>query len=155
MTGRLRDVDAYGTSVVRLFSGHAESVVWFSEPVPYAETRLDAALVGDLRAWDAAFHAGLTAEGDWRSPDLAEQQERVGARLARRLADQLGDDFEVEHDLGDDRRRVRAAGPARNPEAAAAFGAMADRARAERARLRAVVERARRDGHTLSWSAGP
>ena len=155
VTGRVGKVDEYATSVVRLFSGHAQSVIWFSGPVPYEETRLEADLVADLRAWDTAWHVGLAADGAWSRPDLAVQHDRAGARLARRLADQLGDDFQVEHDLGGVRRRVRAAGPARNAEAAATFRAMAERTRTEWIQLREIVDRANRDGHTLSWRAEP
>src|SRR5689334_1382975 len=121
--------------VVRLFSGWAESPVWFDGPVAYEDTRLDAELVADLRAWDDGYYAALTPTYAWSSPDLEARYHREGARLARRLADQLGDEFEVEHDLGDARRRVRATGPARNQEAAAAFRAMGARSTAERSAL--------------------
>lgn len=154
MSERLRPVSEYATTVVRLFPDYAESVIWFSGPVAYEQTRLDADLVADLRAWDASYYAGLT-DHEWSSPELAARHLRAGARLARRVADQIGDAFEVEHDLGSTHRRVRAAGPACNPAAAAAFHEMAERARAEWAALREVVEHARRSGETLAWSAEP
>lgn len=153
MTRGVGSVSEYASSVVRLFSGWADSVVWFSGPVAYEDTRLDHALVADLRTWDDAYYAGLTSDYDWRDPALAAQYYRAGARLARRVAEQIGDDFEVQHDLGDAHRRVRAAGPARNREAAAAFHEMAEHATTEWAQIRKVVERAESDGDTLYWSA--
>jgi hypothetical protein len=148
-------VSEYAPSVVRLFPDHAESVIWFQGPVPYEDTRLDPRLVADLQTWDASYYAGLTADYTWRARGVESAFLAEGARLARRLADQIGDDFQVEHDLGEVHRRVRGAGPPRNPEAAAAFAERARVARAEWAGRRAVVERARRNGETLEWRAEP
>ena len=111
----------YATSVVRLFSGWAASAVWFSGPVDYQDTRVDGELVADLRSWDESYYAALTPTYDWRSLDLATRYYRTGAQLARRLAEQIGDDFQVQHDLGHTHLRVRAAGAARNQDASAAF----------------------------------
>jgi hypothetical protein len=146
-------VSEYATTVVRLFPDYAGSVIWFSTPVPYEETGLDPQLTDDLQAWDASYYAGLDSGYDWRTPKLEARFLAEGARLARRLADQIGDDFQVEHDLGESRRRVRGAGPARNPEPAAAFHRLADAAREEWAQLRQAVDRAAKDGHTLEWRA--
>lgn len=141
--------------MVRVFSGWADSAVWFSGPVAYADTRLERELVADLRSWDDGFYAALTSTYDWRSPDLAARYYRTGARLARRIAEQIGDDFQVQYDLGDAQRRVRGAGPARNQDAAAAFQEMAAQAKAEGVQMRQMVERAKNDGHALRWSADP
>jgi hypothetical protein len=142
-------VSEYATSVIRLFPDHAESVLWFSEPVPYEQTRLDARLVDDLRAWDASYHAGLTPGHAWRSPGLETRFYAEAARLARRVADQVGDEFQVQHDTGDSARRVRGAGPARNPDAAAAFRQLANAAREQGD----GTGRAAPDGHPLQWRA--
>lgn len=155
MTRGLRSASEYATSVVRLFSDYADSVIWFSGPVAYQDTRLEHDLVSDLRSWDATYYAGLTSGYEWRSPDLAGRYYRAGARLARRIAEQIGDDFQVQYDQGDTHRRVRAAGPVRNEEAASAFHDMAERARAEWAQMSEVLERARREGDNLYWSADP
>ena len=146
-------VSEYATTVIRLFPDYADSVVWFRSPVPYEETQFDAQLIAELRAWDASYYAGLTSDYEWRTPELAAQFYVEGARLARQVADQVGDDFEVEHDLGETHRRVRGAGPARNPDAAAAFRCLADAARVQRIQLQQVVDEAARDGHTLEWRA--
>lgn len=155
MTRGLGSASEYATSVVRLFSDYADSVICFSGPVAYEDTRLEHDLVVDLRSWDATYYAGLTFDDEWRSPDLAGRYYRAGARLARRVAEQTDDDFQVQYDQGDTHRRVRAAGPARNEEAASAFHDMAEHARAECAQMREVVERAKRNGDTLYWSADP
>ena len=151
MVKGLGAVSEYATTVVRLFPGHAESVIWFRSPVPYEETQLDAQLIADLRAWESSYDAGLTSDHPGRDPELAARSQTDGVRLARRLADQLGDDFQVEHDVGGSRRRVRASGPARNPDAAAAFHRLAGTARAEWADLRQAVDQAAREGHALEW----
>ncbi|MGI3780559.1 MAG: hypothetical protein ACRYG2_07245 [Janthinobacterium lividum] len=155
VTRGLGSTSEYATSVVRLFSGYADSVIWFSSPVAYEHTRLEHDLVVDLRSWDATYYAGLTSDYEWRSPDAAARYFRAGARLARRVAEQIGDDFQVQYDQGDTHRRVRAAGRARNEQAASAFHEMAEHAIAEWARIREVVERAERKRDTLYWSAGP
>ncbi len=155
MTRGFGSASEYATSVVRLFSDYADSVIWFSGPVAYEDTWLEHDLVADLRSWDATYYAGLTSDHEWRSPDAACRYHRAGARLARRVAEQIGDDFQVQYDQGDTHRRARAAGRARNEQAASAFHEMAEQARVEWARMREVVERAKRNGETLYWSAGP
>ena len=146
-------VSEYATTVVRLFPGHAESVIWFSSPVRYEQTHLDERLVVDLQTWEVSYYAGLTPDYSWRTPGLQTRYLAEGVTLARRLADQIGDDFQVEYDVGQSSRRVRGAGPARNPAAAAAFHRLATAAREGWAELRQVVEQAAEDGDTLEWRA--
>lgn len=155
MAKRIESPTEYATSVVRLFAGWADSAIWFSGPIGYEDTHLDDDLVAGLRAWDASYYASLTSDDEWADPDDATRYYRAGARLARRLAGQIGDDFQVEHDLGGTHRRVRARGPALNPTAAHAFHEMAQRAEADQAQIRAAVERARRSGDVLRWSTEP
>ena len=146
-------VSEYATTVVRLFPDYADSVIWFRGPVSYEATHLDARLIADLQTWDATYYAGLSSDYSWRTPQLMTQFHAEGARLARRLADQLGDGFLVEYDLGESHRRVRGAGPARNPDAAAAFSRLADAAGEEWAELKQMADQAAKDGHTLEWRA--
>jgi len=147
-TRRVRPVSEYATSIVLLSPGHTRSVICFSEPVPYAETQLDPPLIAGLRTWGASYSAGLAPDYSWRSPTAEARFWATGARLAQRLADQIGDAFQVQYDVGRTQRRVRGAHPARNPDAAAAFTRMADDARADWARLREVAARAWRDSDT-------
>lgn len=145
----------HATTVVRLFSGWADSPIWFSGPIAYADTRLDADLVADLRAWDDGYYASLNSDYEWANPDDAAAYYKTGAQLARRLAGQIGDEFQVQHNLPDKKSRVRARGPALNPDAAAAFRELAQRARADHAQIREAVQRARSNGDVLYWSANP
>lgn len=151
--GRTENEDT--TPVVRLFSGWADSAVWFGSPIPYRETRLDPSLVTDIRAWDDGYYADRKPDDEWHSPDAAARYHRTAAELAQRLAEQIGHEFQVEYDAADTRRRVRAPGPPLNREAAAAFHETVERARAERQRLQDVVARAAEEGHVLSWRAYP
>lgn len=143
------------TPVVSLFSGWADSAVWFGGPIPYGETRLDPALVADIRAWDDGCYADRKPDHAWRSADDAARYHRTAAELAQRLAEQIGREFQVEYDAADTHRHVRAAGPPLHQEAAAAFREMAEQARAERPRTWAVVARAAAEGHVLAWRAYP
>lgn len=142
MARGVRPPSEYATSVVRLFPDYAGTVIWFIGPIAYGETRLDAGLVADLQAWEASYYAGLTSDYSWRSPDVEAHFNKLGAGLARRLADQIGDQFQVQYAFDEAHRRVRAAGAARNPKAAAAFQQLADQARAEWTQLRDDADRA-------------
>ena len=153
MVKGLGAVSEYASTVVRLFPDYAGSVIWFPSPVPYQETELDPRLIGDLQSWEASYYAGLTSDYEWRTAGLGARFHAESARLARRLADQIGDAFQVEHDSGESHRRVRGAGPARNPAAAAAFQRLADAARDEWVHRRRAVDDARGDGQALAWRA--
>lgn len=134
--------------------GLCESVIWFMSPVSYEETQLDAELVEDLIDWDRSYYAGLTSERSWRSRALETEFAAAGLRLARRVAAQIGDEFEVEHYAVDGtRERVRGRGPARNPDAASAFRRLAAEANIEWEKMRRVVDQAARAGHPLEWRA--
>lgn len=134
--------------MVRLSPGHPDGVICFSEPVVYEKTQLDPDLIADLQAWDASYSAGLTPDHSWRSTDAEVDFYAAGASFAQRVADQIGDAFQVEYDVGETQRRVRGAHPARNPEAAATFARMANDARAEWANLREAAAQAWRDRDT-------
>jgi hypothetical protein len=122
----------YMTRVVRLFSDHAASPMWFAlGPVDYQDARLSGPLESGLRAWDALHYAGRDRGGDWSSPEADEEIVAVGQRLAQRLARELGSDFEVEvdsHPRRPETTRFHSHTVALNPEAAEAFHAMAEEA---------------------------
>ena len=147
-------VDSSATNVVHLFPDYAESVIWLRTPIPYEMTRLDAWLVEALKSWDQSYYAGLTPDLSWRSPGLQAEFLAEGARLARRLADQIGDEFQVQHQLPDGlHRRVRGSGPARNPDAAAAFRRLAEPWSDEEEGPSFTVDQADESGHILEWRA--
>ena len=151
----MEDLSEYSTSVVRLFPDYAGSPVWFSEPVPYEVSRLSGDLVRDLQVWEESYYRGLHKEFAWRSDAMRSAFTVEGKRLARWLADELGDEFSVEYDnpAMSGKHRVRGSGPPRNPAAAAAFRQLANDAQAEHDRIRRIADQARREGGTLEWRA--
>ena len=118
-------------AVVRLLPDYAGSVLWFPQPVDYAATSLDPALVSDLIRWEIGYYDSLDADFDWQSPAQASAFTADGVALAMRLAVQLGTGFDIEfasYEAGVATRRFRSEFPADNPAAAAAFTALARRA---------------------------
>lgn len=118
------DPGQYLRSVVRLFTGWAESPIWFVDgPVDLAETRLDPSLCVALDQWNRDFEAGLDERTERRTPQLEAEHKARGTVLADRLVAELGDAFEVQADGpgGAGRRLIRGVGPGENPAAVAAF----------------------------------
>ncbi|WP_297372724.1 hypothetical protein [Cryobacterium sp.] len=114
--------------MVRLLPDYAGSVLWFPEPVDYAASFLDGALVSDLIRWEIGYYDSLDADFGWQSPALASAFTAEGVALALRVAVQLGTGFDVEfasYEAGVATRRFRSEFPADNPAAAAAFTALA------------------------------
>jgi hypothetical protein len=114
--------------VVRLFPDYAGSVLWFPQPVDYAISGLEAALVTDLIRWEIAYYDALDADSNWLSTHLASGFTADGVALALRLAVQLGAGFDIEfatYEAGVATRRFRSEFPADNPRAAAVFTALA------------------------------
>lgn len=125
---QLDGLSEYATSVVRLFPDYAETPIWFMEPVSYEKTRLDARLVRDLQTWDATYYAALARATSWSQPMAGVEYITQGALLARRIAEQIGDQFQVEHRAPQEPhqlRRVRSSRAAGNPQAEAAFQQLA------------------------------
>ncbi|MHA7156294.1 hypothetical protein [Arthrobacter sp. TMN-50] len=111
-----------GRPVVRLFSGYAESPIWFAGgPVDYADSGLTKELVTDLSAWDSSSYGGdgLLMEKSERATALSEE-------LAARLAAELGDGFVVSQDGAAGPKMVSSEMPPTNPDAAAAFTSIID-----------------------------
>lgn len=130
---------------VRIFPDHADTVLWFDGPVSYEDTRLRSELVAELQAWDLSYYKALTPEFEWKSADLARRFTAEGNRLAQMLADELGQEYEVEfesYEPGAQARRFRSTGPALNKAAEAAF----DRLRAEYIREQEAFAQLRAEG---------
>ena len=123
MARGVRPASEYATSVVRLFPDYAGTVIWFIGPIAYGETRLDAGLVADLQAWEASYYAGLTSDYSWRSPDVEAHFNKLGAGLARRLADQIGDQFQVQYAFDEAHRRVSGRRASAQPKGCCCFPA--------------------------------
>jgi hypothetical protein len=130
----------YATDIVRVFPDYADSVIWFSDPMPYPETHLTVDLVTRLTDWETSYYSGLTDEFEWRSPDALHSFSAEGLELARAISEEIGSGFEVEYrsfENSDAVASLRSEHPAANPAAEAAFTARAERARADWSALRA------------------
>jgi len=116
---------ASGAAVlVQLLPDYAGTVLWCPQPIPYAASHLDPALVTDLIRWEIDYYDALTDDFGWRSPELAAAFTATGIGLALRLAVQLGCGFDIEfasYEAGVATRRFRSECPADNPRATAAF----------------------------------
>lgn len=139
--------------VLRIFPDYADSVLWLAEPVPYGISGLTRELVRQLADWEQFYYDSLTADSSFRSKELAHEFTVRGRRLAGRVADELGEGWEVEFRSYEPRAapvRIRGTGVATNPEAAAAFDAMiADLDAGPSASLRAHESE---DGGWSAWA---
>ena len=112
---------------VRLMADHASSPIWFGyDPVPLETTGLSDELIGDLSEWAARVERLAHADSD--DPDLQRTiglLDDTGVRLARRIARELGDEFEVEYGFAGVRGRFRSDDVTGNRRAADAFRVIA------------------------------
>lgn len=124
----------YDTRIVRVFPDYADTVIWFSEPVPYPETRLSDGLVAQLSAWEASYYANLDEDFRWRSLTALHQFSSDGLERARAVAAEIGPEFEVEYHSFEDTNAIallRSEEPASNSAARNAFIARANHTRTE------------------------
>lgn len=123
--------DEYETSVIRLEVDHADEVLWFPDTVGFEESGLSAALASDLRWWHLRS-SGETDETNHLTPvGLPHSLNEVGPVLARRVAEEIGDEFEVELWADGRQERVRAGRRAKNPKARDYFASRAKEAQDE------------------------
>lgn len=138
--------------LVRLFFGWGNSVVWFSGDLPYEEVPLAPDLIAELKAWELSFP---NADEVMRPPTPESRQRdtersRVGERLARRVADAIGDDFVVEYND----RLFRARGLPHDRDAAQGFERLAAANRQERSEWDATVGKLRGGGAWYAYGPG-
>jgi hypothetical protein len=96
----------YATDVVRVFPDHAGSVIWFSEPLPYRETRLTQDLVALLEDWEGQYYAALDPDLRWRPSVSLHDFSARGLDLARAVSTELGPSFAVEYRSFEDREAL-------------------------------------------------
>ncbi|HRO31757.1 hypothetical protein [Citricoccus sp.] len=140
--------------VVRMFPDYADTVLWFGGPVPYDESGLTDGLVRELEDWEQSYYDSLTPDEDWKSAELARQFTAEGNRLAQRVADELGDGYQVQfstYETGVPPRRFRGTRPVLNPRATAAFGELEAALIAERKRSDNAASAP--DGDNSEWFA--
>lgn len=83
-------------STVRLFPDYADTVLWFNEPIDYDTAKLSGTLTRELSQWERSYYDGLNRDYEWKSAVLARRFGAEGERMAQRVADELGDRFEIE-----------------------------------------------------------
>lgn len=132
---------------VRLFVGHAESPVWFSDPRGFDEMHLDDELTDALRAWDADWYSSRRPDDfEWIGATPEIEHRHRGVDLAYRISRALGSEFVVEVDSAIERStsgpdpvpqklRIRSDGPPLQPSAAEQFTIWAEEDREERERF--------------------
>lgn len=124
----------YDTRIVRVFPDYADTVIWFSEPMPYPETGLSDGLIAQLSSWEASYYANLDEDFQWLSLSALHQFSSEGLELARAVATEIGPEFEVEYHSFEDSNAVallRSEVPVSNSAARDVFAARAERVRAE------------------------
>lgn len=131
----------FETRIVRLFPDYGGSVIWFSDPMPYDETRLSPDLVRRLEAWEESYYRGLDDEMNWKSDQLRERFGLDGIELSDAVSKEIGPEFEVR--LGSngaiqDHPPFVSEVPATNSAAREAFTFRARRALDDWARLRRI-----------------
>jgi hypothetical protein len=77
-----------------------------------SELPLGAATVSALSAWAAEYQSLLTTDFEWRSPAAEAEFEATGQRLWRRVADELGPDWQVGYFSQSERRKLWSTPPA-------------------------------------------
>ncbi|MGO4147573.1 hypothetical protein AB4Y77_21055 [Paenarthrobacter sp. YAF11_1] len=123
--------------IVRLFPDYADTAIWLDGPIDYSLTGLPQGLVHELRDWEQFYYESLTRDFTWKSAERAARYTSEGHRLAQRVADELGDGYEVEFKPFEENARPhRFCGTkAPNQQAVAAFGALIAAANAEKDRI--------------------
>lgn len=113
---------------LRLFPDYAGTVLWMSGPVDYEASGLTSGLIRALRSWEESYYRSLTPDLQWVSAEAAKRFTTNGVQLARCLADELGEDYQIEfttYEKGGAPAGVfRSSGPARNADAVARFNAL-------------------------------
>lgn len=141
-------------TVVRFFPDYGDTVLWLDVPIEYSLTGLTEELVHELRDWEQFYYDSLTRDFTWKSTERAAKYTVEGQRLAQRVADELGDGYEVEFKpYGENAQARRFHGTkAPNATAVAAFDALeaAEQAGKEGA-FRALA--ARPPGEGTGWFA--
>lgn len=116
------------TPTVRMFPDYADTVLWFTEPIDYGAAKLSGHLTRDLTRWEQSYYEGLNEDYEWKTASLSHRFAIEGAQLAQRVADELGDEFEIELVTfadGIPERRFQGQAGALNSRAAAAFRVLA------------------------------
>jgi hypothetical protein len=139
---------------VRVFPDYADSVIWFCiGSVPYDEARISSGLQAAMETWEQAYYDGIDNQHyEWKSRAQRQRFKAEGLGIGAMLADELGEQFEVEVDaeVGSPESKTifRSPGKPTNREAAAAFQTRAQ----ELLEFERYVKRVRDSGGSFGWS---
>ncbi|MCS3493579.1 hypothetical protein M2368_002591 [Arthrobacter sp. JUb119] len=151
-------MDESESRTVRMFPDHADTVLWFPDPVPYDAAGLSPELAADLAGWEELFYEGLDRDYEWNSAELGREFYAQGLLLAQRVADELGNKFIIDLSAQDDdcpARSFQASGTAQNPQAAEAFEAFVVENNRFQADVAEARERALRGEHPGWYAYAP
>ena len=141
---------------VRVFPDYADSVIWFCIGlVHYDEARISPGLQADMEAWEQTYYEGIDTQNyQWKSRTQHQRFVAEGLRLGAMLADELGEQFEVEvvatFGSSENNTIFRSPRQATNREAAAAFAARAQKL----LEFELYMKRVRDAGGSFGWRAG-
>jgi hypothetical protein len=139
---------------VRVFPDYADSVIWFCiGPMPYDEARISPGLQAAMEAWEQTYYDGIDNQHyEWKSRAEHQRFNAEGLRLGAILADELGEQFEVEVDAevgsSESKTIFRSPGKPTNREAAIAFQTRAQ----ELLEFERYVKRVRDAGGSFGFS---
>ncbi|MET3902528.1 hypothetical protein [Paenarthrobacter sp. 4246] len=133
----MRSAEGSHRTTVRLFPDYGDTVLWLDVPISYEVTGLTESLVHELQDWEQFYYESLTRDFTWKSADSAVRYASEGHRLAQRVADELGDGYEIVfRSYGENAQTHRFRGTrVPNPQAVAAFDALVAAAHAEKDRI--------------------
>ncbi|XBH21334.1 hypothetical protein V5R04_14150 [Jonesiaceae bacterium BS-20] len=139
---------------VYLSPNYCDTADTLEDLVYHASSGLSGDLLSDLRWWARSYRDLFDENQVWKSPDHMRAFKQTGTALARRIADELGSEHEVEFwplQEGEPSCRFHSVGPATNPRAAAAFSGLKQRLRDEEAKKMRQIEIALGEGFRGSF----
>lgn len=67
---------------MRIYPDYAGTVLWFHEPIPYANSGLSAGLVARMKDWEESYYLSLTPDLAWKSPAVAAVRDGLHTKSA-------------------------------------------------------------------------
>lgn len=148
--------------IVSLFSGDSGlSVGPTLEQVEFEDAGLSPDLVEDLREWAVLYRESFNDNWEWKTPELERRYTVQASALAQRIADELGDEHEVQYQPNDGNSppmQFHASGKGNNPHAIAALAEVTQGLRDQEAQHMRQIQTAVGEGFEGSvgwWSNGP
>lgn len=148
--------------IVSLYAGDSGlSVGPTLEQIEFEDTGLSPDLVEDLKQWATLYRESFNDNWEWKTPELERGYTEQASALAQRIADELGDEHEVQYQPNDGNSppmKFQASGQGSNPQAITALAEFLQGLRDQEAQHMQQVETAAGEGFEGSvgwWSNGP